>query len=299
MLVFIHLCYNPLLRFNIKFSNMFLLDKGLLRIFVPVVPIALLAMTAFAQQPQPSPTATPVEEKPFAVSSQQIASGNLTAEQVAELSVAIYGFPGGRSTLNQLRKTAQERGKVAITNAEGRTENAIYTRWFLRNDEGIEKTRYDQQFPGTTFSLVMAGQDLFGIFGDSAFIPREDAAIAFRNQLYSSIDAFLRYKENGATLDLSGRDKIMGVDYHLLDVTDKDGRKTRYFISAKSFRVMMLEYESGGNTYRRKFYDYRYAQGTLVPYRSVLSSGGRVLEEANVGTITFGQKVDEGLFRRP
>lgn len=299
MLVFIHLCYNPLLRFNIKFSIMFLSDKGLLRIFAPISMIVLLVMTTLSQQPEPSPTATPVEEKPVTLTSQQIASGNLTAEQVAELSVAVYGFPGGRATLNQLRKTASERGKVSITNSEGRTESATYSRWFQRTDDGIENTRYDQQFPGTRFALILAGSDLFGVFGDSAFVPREDAATAFRNQLFHSIDAFLRYKESGSTLTLGGRDKIMGVDYHLLDVTDKEGRKTRYFVSAKSFRVMMLEYESLGEPYRRKFYDYRYAQGTLVPYRSVLSSGDRVVEEVNVGTITFGQKVDEGLFRRP
>lgn len=278
---------------------MFLSDKGLLRIFAPSATIVFLVLTSFAQQPQPSPTATPVEEKPVTVSSQQIASGNLTAEQVGELSVAIYGFPGGRATLNQIRKTAVERGKVTITNAEGRTENATYSRWFLRSDDGVENTRYDQQFPGTRFALILAGSDLFGVFGDSAFVPREDAATAFKNQLFHSIDAFLRFKENGASLALGGREKIMGVDYHLLDLTDKEGRRTRFFISVKSFRVMMLEYESLGAPYRRKFYDYRYAQGTLVPYRSVLTSGDRVLEEVNVGTITFGQKVDDGLFRRP
>ena len=88
----------------------------------------------------------------------------------------------------------------------------------------------------------------------------------------------------------------MAVEYHLIDVTDKAGRKTRYFVSAKTFRVMMLEYEEDGKNYRRKFYDYNYAQGTLVPYRTVLFEGGKVVEETDVGTVTFGQKVDESLF---
>jgi hypothetical protein len=59
---------------------------------------------------------------------------------------------------------------------------------------------------------------------------------------------------------------------------------------------MMLEYEDGGNKYRRKFYDYNYAQGTLVPYRTVLYEGDKVVEETDVGTVTFGQKVEESLF---
>ncbi|MGQ0543390.1 MAG: hypothetical protein ACT4O9_16335, partial [Blastocatellia bacterium] len=137
---------------------------------------------------------------------------------------------------------------------------------------------------------------VFGIFNDSIFTPREDASNAFQNQIFHSIDAFLRYKENESTIALGGREKVMGVDFYLLDMTDKQNRKTRYFISVKSLKVMMLEYEFEGAKYRRRFYDYKYAQGTLFPYRSVLSSEDKVLEEIDIGTITFGQKIDEGLF---
>ncbi len=59
----------------------------------------------------------------------------------------------------------------------------------------------------------------------------------------------------------------------------------------------MLTYEDSGVKYRRKFYDYNYAQGTLVPYRSVLWADEKKVEETEIGTITFGQKVDEGLFK--
>jgi hypothetical protein len=60
---------------------------------------------------------------------------------------------------------------------------------------------------------------------------------------------------------------------------------------------MMLEYEDGGVKYKRKFYNYNYAQGTLVPYRSVLWANDKVVEETQISTITFGQKVDEDLFK--
>jgi hypothetical protein len=82
----------------------------------------------------------------------------------------------------------------------------------------------------------------------------------------------------------------------VVDVTDKQERKTRFYVSAKSFRVLMLTYEEAGVKYRRKFYDYNYAQGTLVPFRSVLWADDKQVEETEIGTITFGQKVDEGLF---
>lgn len=242
--------------------------------------------------PTPSPTPAPI-------TAEMVASGNLTVEQIAELSIATYGFPNGRATLNQIRKTAVERGKVIITTGDGQQDTATYQRWFLRPETGAGKTRLDQQFPNAKYSLIHDGAEIFGVFNDSSFVPREDASTVFQNQLLHSIDAFHRYTENGSQFVSGGREKILGVDHHVLDMTDKQGRKTKYFLSAKSFRIMMLEYESGGVTYRRKFYDNRFAQGTLVPYRSVLMVGDKVLEEVLVGTITYGQKVDDGLFVKP
>jgi hypothetical protein len=263
--------------------------------------LVVLVFSANAQQPasSPTPTATPTPAKEEPISASKIESGNLTAEQVAELAIAVYGFPNGRATLIQIRKSSDERGKLSITNGDGKVENATYQRWQLKPETGEGKIRIDQQFPNARFSLISSGGEVFGVFNDSIFVPREDATIAFQNQVYHSIDTLLRYKENGSTVALVGREKKMGVDYHVIDLTDKQGRKTRYFVSAKSFRVMMLEYESGGVQYRRKFRDYRYAQGTLVPYRSVLTSGDRTLEEVQVGTITYGQKVDDALFTKP
>ena len=45
------------------------------------------------------------------------------------------------------------------------------------------------------------------------------------------------------------------------------------------------------------FRDYRYAQGVLVPFYSELRVGDKVVEEVQVGTITFAQKVDEAMFQ--
>lgn len=276
------------------------------RVLTAAAVVMVFCLGLSAQTPNvsasPAPAVTPIpvpSPTPAAITAEMIASGNLTVEQIAELSIATYGFPNGRATLNQIRKTAVERGKVTITTPDGRQDSATYQRWFLRPDTGAEKTRLDQQFPNAKYSLVYDGTEIFGVFNDSSFVPREDASTVFQNQLFHSIDAFQRYKENGSQFTSGGREKILGVDYHVLDMTDKQGRKTRYFLSAKSFRVMMLEYESGGVTYRRRFYDNRFAQGTLVPYRSVLMSGDKVLEEVLVGTITYGQKVDDGLFVKP
>jgi len=220
-----------------------------------------------------------------------------TAEQVAESTVYFYGGLGGREYLKQIRKTTIERGKITVTNAEGKTEQANYERLILRGDSlDKERIRFDQEYPSAKFALVYNNDKVFGIFNEAVFTPREDATKAFQNQIWHGLEALLRYKENGSTVALAEREKIMGVDYYVLDVTDKLKRKTRFYISSKTLRVMMLEYTEDNTKYRRKFYDYNYAQNTLVPFRSVLWANDKQIEETNVQTISFGQKVEEVIF---
>src|SRR6266404_1160357 len=115
----------------------------------------------------------------------------------------------------------------------------------------------------------------------------------------------LRYKENGATLTLVGKEKQKGIDLHVLDLVDKDKQSTRYYISAKSLHILWLEYEepasAGGAPIKfvRKFFDYRYAQSTLVPYRTVLIENGKDSVETRIMTVTFGIKIDDSVFKSP
>jgi hypothetical protein len=45
--------------------------------------------------------------------------------------------------------------------------------------------------------------------------------------------------------------------------------------------------------------DYRVAQGTLVPYRSVLMEDGKQIQETRVLNVTYGVKLDDSLFKSP
>ena len=259
-------------------------------IFVLALPVLASAQAA---TPSPAPTPTPAQQRTDA----KIDLKNPTAEQVVESTIVIYAFPGGRQVLDQIRKTTIERGTTSVTQPDGTVERASYQRYVIRGGSiDAEKVRLDQEFPSVRYSLVKNGDKVFMIYNESIYNPREDAAKAFHNQNYRGLDGLLRYKENGSTIASAGKETKMGVEYHLIDVTNKQGNKTRYYISAKRFRVMMLEYEEGGSKYQRKFYDYNYAQGTLVPYKTVLYRDDKVVEETEIGTITFGQRVDESLF---
>ena len=217
--------------------------------------------------------------------------------QVAESAIIVYSGLRGREGLSQVRKTTVEIGKMRITNPDGTKNMSEYERRILRGESlGDEKIRLDQKFPSAEYALVFNSGKVFGIFNNSTFTPREDAANSFRNQIWRGLEGLLRYKENGSTVSLEKTDKIMGVEFFIVVVTDKENRSTKFYASKKSLRVMMLEYEENGVNYQRKFYDHNYAQGTLVPYRTVLWADGKEVEETTISTITFGQIVEESVF---
>lgn len=246
-----------------------------------------------------APQTTPVKEDTKDNKTKANSANSLTGEQIAELTVFVYGrLVGGRPGLNQIRKTAVERGKITINNADGTTENANYELRTMRGDSlDKERIRFDQEYPSSRFALIYNDNKIIGVFNDSVFTPREEASKGFQNQIWRGIEALLRYKENGATLTLVGKEKYMGAEYNVLELTDKENRKTRFYVSAKLYRVMWIEYTENDVKYQRRFYDYREAQGTLVPYRSVLFANGKQVEETTISTITYGQKLDEAIFQ--
>jgi hypothetical protein len=225
-----------------------------------------------------------------------------TAEQIVESVILVYGTRPG---LEQIRRNGIERGRITRINTEGNAEESEYERRFVRGENlDKDKIRLDQKMPTMEYSLIFGDGKLWGVINGAAFTPRQDAAASFISQHHHSIDSLLRYKECGSTISLVGRDQQKGLDLFVIDLIDKDKRKTRYFISARSLRVLWLEYEEGNPggapvKYTRKFLDYRAVQQTLVPYRTVLIEDGRQSQESRVLTITYGVKVSDSIFQRP
>ncbi|HAF23524.1 MAG TPA: hypothetical protein DCK93_11560 [Blastocatellia bacterium] len=272
--------------------------------FALLLGCTLTNSAAFAQRPaKPATTdkTAPKNEKVEKVDKNQ---KNYTAQQIAESAIFIYG---SRPLLTQIRRNGVERGRICKPTCDvpGKTEEASYERKFVRGDSvDKDKIRLDQKMPTLEYSLVYGGGQLWGIINGAAFIPRQDAVNTFLAQHRHSIDTFLRYKENGSTLSLVGRDKQKGLDLYVLDVVDKDKQSTRFYISAKSLHVLWLEYEEATDTgapgkYTRRFFDYRLAQGTLVPYKTVLMEEGKQTQEIRILNVTFGIKLDDSLFKSP
>ena len=255
--------------------------------------------SVFGQQPSATPA---VATKPEKVDPKN--PKNYTADQVAESAIFLYG---SRELLAKIRRNGLESGRICKPSCEtGKIEEATYQRRFVRGDSmDQDKIRLDQKMPTLEYSLIYGSGRLWGLINGSSFTPRQDAASTFLSQHRHSLDNLLRYKENGSTLALIGKDKQKGLDLFVVDVIDKDKQSTRYYISSKTLHVLWLEYEEpapGGSAplkYSRKFMDYRYAQGTLVPYRTVLLEDGKQIQETRIHNVTYGVKLDDSLFKSP
>jgi len=239
----------------------------------------------------------------FFVPTTAMAQKEFTAEQIVESVIVVSGTRPG---LAQVRKTGLENGRMSRMTAEGRAEEVRYQRRFIAGDKiEKDKVRVDQKTAQAEFTLVKNGERIFGIINGSPFTPRAETTAEFLSEQTRSIDALLRYKENDSKLASAGKDKQQGIDLYVIDLTDKANNKTRYFISAKSLRVLWLEYEettpglSAPIKIMKRFYDYRYAQSTLVPYRTVVYVDGKQSTETRVMTITYGVKTEDSVFQHP
>src|SRR5947209_476142 len=210
---------------------------------------------------------------------------------------------GARAGLEPMRRTGVQRAKITRTSADGRPEEISYERTFKRGETfEKDKIRLDQHMPSIEYSLVYNGGKVFGLLRGSTFTPKQQDVETMLSDRVHGLDALLRYKETGASVKFAGKDSQKGLDLWMLDLTDKDGNATRYYVSAKSWRVLWLEYEekAAGEAkpvkFKRSFHDYRSVQGTLVPYRSVLYEGDKVVEESRVLTVTYGVKTEDAVF---
>jgi hypothetical protein len=225
---------------------------------------------------------------------------NPTAENVAEMVIYVHG---SRERLIQIRRNGVERGKINRLNEEGRSENVTYERRFIKGQgTNKDKVRIDHKIPNSEYALVYSEGRVWGVVNGVTFAPKPEASSIFLAQVWHEPENLLRYKENGATLTFVNKDKQKNIEMYVIDLVDKEKHRTRFYISSKTGRILWLEYEQAltegakPHKFKKTFHDYRVAQGTLVPYRTVLFQDGKQVQETNIQTITFGVKLDESVF---
>jgi hypothetical protein len=222
-----------------------------------------------------------------------------TAEQLAEVVIISYG---GRNELGQVRTNGIEEGNIKLATDDKNIEGRIIRKFLRRDQASQDLTRVDVELPTNKLTFGFNGYTVWGARDGVNFTLTPEAEASFLASLVHNYDALLRYKEQGSTVERAGYESIVGIDTFLLDLTHKDGSKTRYYVSTKTYRILHLEYQvklkpdAAPTKFRESFFDFRPVQNTLVPGKSVLYENDKFIQEISFTQVKYHTKIDEETF---
>ena len=158
---------------------------------------------------------------------------------------------------------------------------------------GVGKVVIDQRFNGTTGYAIDSLQGNRDLTGDQVEI--------MRNSAFPS--PFMNYKELGATVELSGKEKVGDRDTYLLIMKPKTGPAMRQYVDAESYlpvRVMMtLNVPPVGELEQTTdLLDWRDVDGLKVPSQIKTSSNVQTLT-IDVTKVEHDKPIDQSLFSKP
>jgi len=226
------------------------------------------------------------------------------AMEILQRTLAAYG---GEASIYLLRQKGQLRGFVKVYLEDGSTrEGEITIRFLHRLEKQDELRQIELRFPNApTLVITYDGERVWGTENGAPIVLRLRTEAAFRAELKHNYETLLRYREYKAEVKYVGREKRSGIDVEVLDLTLPDGSTARYFISARTFRILHIEYDvavpraSKPIRFRDSFYDFRVVQTTLVPYRIERYEDGRLVQEIRFTEIAYGVQIEEAQFRPP
>jgi len=224
------------------------------------------------------------------------------ALEIVHRTIAAYG---GEASVYLLRQKGQLRGFVKAYLEDGSTrEGEITIRFLHRLEKQDELRQIELRFPNApTLTITYDGERVWGTENGAPIVLRLRTEAAFRAELKHNYETLLRYREYKAEVKYVGREKRSGIDVDVLDLTLPDGATTRYFISARTFRILHIEYDVSvplvGKPirFRDSFYDFRVVQTTLVPYRIERYEDGRLVQEIRFTEVAYGVQIEEAQFR--
>lgn len=249
---------------------------------------------------------TPKAEKPKKLGKPETWDGETLAE------VVIFAY-GSRPVIEYVCTNAREEGFIRIANGEDRPPiEGKFKQFFLRRESSDrDNVRIEVELPDPQGGEP---QELaFGFNGFTNWATQNRKPIALTQQAEASFKAslvndymsLLRFREDGSKVEKVGAEKITGIDTFVLELTRRDGSKTRYYVSSKTYRVLHLEYEltdPGAEKpvkFRESFYEFRAVQNVLVPMRKVLYEDGKFKQEIELREIRYRlAKLDEDVFLR-
>ncbi|MCS7080707.1 MAG: hypothetical protein NZ585_11775 [Chloracidobacterium sp.] len=251
---------------------------------------------------------TPKAEKPKVVKLGKPETWD--GETVAEIVIYAYG---SRPVIDYVFTNARLEGVIKIAAGDDRPpiEGKILEYILRRETSDRNCVRIEVELPGPQEGEPQ--QLVFGFNGYTSWAVQNRQSITLTPQAQATFlaslkhdyMALLRYKEDGATVTRVPGERIMGIDTIGLELTHRDGAKTKYFISSRTYHILHLEYEVQPTPedkplkFRESFYDFRAVQNLLVPMRKELYENGKFKQRIEFRDVRFRlAKLDEDIFLR-
>ena len=236
------------------------------------------------------------------------------AETAIELALIAYG---GRKQIEIARAAIQEAGTIRLATEQGDLTGNYLLRSLRKEKSSQDLLRVDlelspsetsgNQTPPIKYVIGFNGASVWSAQNGQYVNPRAGSDVAFRAQLTHEYMTLLRYKEDGSKLEYVGPETVVGVDTFVIDLTTADGEKTRYWLSAKTYRILHCEYELKlveGQPPTKYRIDYYYTpfsnavvQNTLVPVRREMKQNGKFVQEIKLTNILYSAKLDPEIFQ--
>jgi len=223
-----------------------------------------------------------------------------TADEIVEKHLAAIG---GRAALSKLKSRVMT-GTITVSTPAGdisgpvelTAEQPNKTRMLIKLDlsaVGAGQMVFDQRFNGERGYVLDSMQGDRDIAGDQLE--------TMRNNIFPT--AFLNYKEQGATVELGGKEKVGDRDAYLVILKPKTGAPVRQYFDAESFLPVRLIVkinlpQIGDVEQTTDLSDFREVDGVKVPFAITASSA---IQRSNI-TITkveHNSKIDEAQFSKP
>lgn len=229
----------------------------------------------------------------------QVASAQ-TADEIVD---KVLNAMGGRAAIGKLTSRSTV-GTMTLSTPAGEVSGPIEilnqlpnkSRTLIKMDLsslGAGPMTVDQRFDGTSGYVVDTLQGNRDITGNQL----EN----MKNALFPS--PLLNYKERGATVELSGKEKAGEREAYVLIFKPKSGSAVRQFIDAESYLLVKLVAkidlpQIGEVEQTTELSDYRQVDGVKLPF-SVKASSAVQHFTITITKVEHNLKIDDALFVKP
>jgi hypothetical protein len=136
--------------------------------------------------------------------------------------------------------------------------------------------------------------------------PKATAALRHGVELPGKLFGLHELRQRGHRIDLTGREKVDGIDYFVLRLTLSDGYETSLYVDPKTWlitrrrdvRPLHVDIDPTPTTIETRFSDFRKIGGVVFPFSNTDTDlkTGKILEQTSVREIKLNPDFDQTIF---